>query len=119
MEAARTNGQYFWSSWMRGLSFGQLAWTFILLSLADLMATVQLLDYGIAEGNPLANATYLLSGPDGLIVYKAFLVTLILGLTWVIHRKRPALAINLLWASLLLMAVIALRHLAIIWYVVT
>jgi hypothetical protein len=104
----------FWDGWFRGQSFGYLAVAFVLLSLADLLATVALLPQGIREGNLLADTWLKGYGLAGFYVYKAALVIVVLLATGLLTRYRPRLAHGILWAGLLLTGLVVLRHLAIV-----
>ncbi|MHB9025995.1 MAG: DUF5658 family protein [Armatimonadota bacterium] len=108
----RKSQQYFWTGWLVDLPFRDLAGVFVLLSLADLAASLQLLRSGdIREGNELALTVLMLFGIRGLAVYKVFLVAVILVLCWLIDRKNHPLAQIVMWGAILLMGYIALRHL--------
>ena len=107
--------RYFWTGWFDGHSLTLLATTFILLSLADLVATLRLMTMGVIhEGNALANAVWGLHGPVGFVAYKTVLVALIIALIGLLHQRNARLARTIIWGGILLMSVIALRHLAII-----
>ena len=107
--------RYFWSGWFDGQSFRLLAFVFALFSFVDLLATIRTMATGtVKEGNALADAVLKHYGNPGFIVYKLLLVLVILGTTWVVNRTNPRLAHGVLWGGILLMAVITLRHLAII-----
>ena len=108
----RESPRYFWTGWFIDLPFRDLAGVFVLLSLADLAASLQLLRSGdIREGNELALTVLMLFGIRGLAVYKAFLVVVILVLCWLIDRKNHPLAQLVMWGAIILMGYIALRHL--------
>ena len=106
--------RYFWSGWIDRYSYAQLAIVFVLLSVADFLATTRMMPHGIKEGNALANAALDLDGPAGLAVYKSILVIAVLGILWLVHRSNPRLARGVLWGGITVMGVIALLHLAII-----
>jgi len=107
--------RYFWSGWFEGHSLALLFMTFILLSLADLAATLRLMLAGIIrEGNALANSIWQSNGPFGFIAYKAALVLVVLSAIWFVHTRNPKLARTVLYGGILVMGVVALRHIAII-----
>lgn len=114
METAVQHPRYFWTDWLAGCSLKQLSVGFILLSLADLLSTVRLLQYDIIrEGNIVAEVTLVNHGLPGFIIYKIALTALVLGVIWVIRQQNWLLARNVLWTALLVFGVIALRHVAI------
>lgn len=108
------DGKYFWSTWFQGQSLRLLSLAFILLSAADLLATLNTMPHGVKEGNALAQTVLHLQGVTGFVVYKALLVTLALGVIWFVDRRNPRLARGVLWGAILLMTFIALLHLSII-----
>ncbi len=110
--------RYFWTAWLEAASPRTLAAAYVLLSVADLLCTMNAVGpdatpLGVREGNPLARVVLSLLGPQGMVVYKAALVLLILGLVYLIQRRQPHTAHLVLWGAVLVMAVVALRHLAI------
>lgn len=109
---ART-ARYCWESWFTSQSFRDLAALFVLLSLADLIATLHLLPAGIQEGNLLAAGWLYAYGTLGFVFYKFAMVSVVLGAMWLVQRSRPELALRVLWGAVVLMGVIALIHLAI------
>ena len=114
MESEPTVGRrYFWSDWFRGQSLGELCLLFVLLSLADLLATLKLMKNGVSEGNPTARAMLEHFGIPGFIGYKIALVALLLVVVRIIWRDKPATGRVLLWTANLLMTVIALMHITI------
>lgn len=112
-EMERQETRYFWSGWFEGQSFGKLAAVFALLSFVDLLATLRTMATGLVhEGNALANSVLMAYGPMGFVAFKALLVLLVIGVTWVVDRSNPRLARGVLWGGILLMTVITLIHLA-------
>lgn len=105
--------RYFWSDWFSGQSLALLATVFIMLSVADLVATQRLLPVGVKEGNALAALVLSHFGHVGFIVYKLALVAVVVLACVAIDRRDPGLARTILWGGILLMGVIALIHLAI------
>jgi hypothetical protein len=68
---------------------------FVLLSLADLALTGLLLGHSegdVYEANPLARWCLVWYGPTGLVLFKAGVVSLVLGLAVVISRFQPRAA---------------------------
>ena len=119
LELTARDGRYFWSDWFRGHAYGILALTFVLLSVADLVASIRVLPLGSApldvrEGNRLAHAIWVTHGAAGFITYKLALVLVVLVAVWLIDRRSPATSRGVLWGANVLMALVALRHLAII-----
>ena len=107
--------RYFWSSWFEGHSFGLLALVFALFSVVDLAATTVLLNHGIIrEGNALA--LYVLERFDypGFILMKLLLVLVVVGCCKLVAQHNVRLGHGVLWAGILVLAVVTLRHLAII-----
>lgn len=104
---------YFWSGWFDGQSFAQLAGMFAVFSFVDLLATLRSIATGmVKEGNSLANSALQQYGIPGFITYKVLLVTLVIGAMWVVDRVNPRLARGVLWAGIIIMAFIAVLHLA-------
>jgi hypothetical protein len=104
----------FWEAWASTVPAGHLYLAFVLLSAADLVATVRLVQAGFArEGNAWALGVLHLSGWTGLVVYKILLVGVILGALALVDRTRPRLSRVVLLAANGLMGAVALRHLAI------
>lgn len=114
MELTRKDGQYFWVGWMAEQRFHTLLSAFLLLSLADLFATLRMLPFGIREGNALAEMVLLRYGAIGFVVYKCLLVLLIVALARIIDRRERRLAVNLLWGGILVMGYVSLMHLSVI-----
>ncbi|HEY3415295.1 MAG TPA: DUF5658 family protein [Armatimonadota bacterium] len=109
--------RYFWTGWFIDQPYRVLAGVFVLLSLADLSATLHLLRSGaIQEGNALALTILRLYGPAGMAAYKVALVLVILTLGWLIDRKDHRLSQIVMWSASVLMGYIALRQLAAIAY---
>jgi hypothetical protein len=109
-----TTTRYFWSSWFSGQSYGKLAVVFMLLSLADLAATMRLLPMGVREGNLLADRWLTQYGMLGFIFYKAALVAVVLMATWILARYRPNLSKTVLWTGLMVTGLVVIRHLGIV-----
>lgn len=106
--------RYFWTGWFDGQSFAQLATVFVAFSLLDLLATLQVVATGeVREGNALANSIFAAHGAMGFMLYKTLLVLLILGAMRFVDRANTRLAHRVLWGGILLMAFIAIAHLAI------
>ena len=100
--------------WFEGYSFQTIAWAFILLSIADLLATLQTVPTGILkEGNNVANVILNDYGIGGMILQKVLLVTLAIAILRLVVEHRPRLAFRVLWFSTLLMSFVALYHLTI------
>ncbi len=109
-----TAPRYFWDTWADTVPVGNLYVVFLLLSLADLVATVrQVQATVITEGNPLALWALHVGGAVGITAYKVCLVGVILGALAVVDRTRPRLARVVLLAACILMGIIALRQLGI------
>jgi len=105
--------RYFWSGWFTGQSFLMLAVLYLILSFADLYATIRQLAFGINEGNMLANWVLAHFGIPGFAVYKMLLVFFVLGVIKLIERRRMRVAHILLWAANITMAYVAILHIAI------
>jgi REP element-mobilizing transposase RayT len=106
--------KYFWSDELAEPAVRDLMTAFILVSVADLFATMRLLAMGvISEGNALANWVLREFGNNGFILFKLLLIALILALAAVIHARRPAVGRAVLWTGILLTGVVLIRHIAI------
>ncbi len=106
---------YFWAGWFEGHSLALLCATYILLSTADLVATLRLMLAGvISEGNALADYIWTHSGPAGFIIYKIVLVSFILVVVKLLQQHNDKFARMVLYSGILVMSAVALRHLAII-----
>ncbi|MHB9130269.1 MAG: DUF5658 family protein [Armatimonadota bacterium] len=109
--------RYFWSGWITTPSIGQLEMVFLLLSLADLSATIKMMMEGlIREGNQLAATVLHFHGIYGLIAYKMTLVLIVITTTWIVSRQKPELATKVLWGAILLMGVIGLKQISVLVY---
>jgi hypothetical protein len=119
-ETGERTPRYFWSGWFDGQSFGLLATVFAIFSAIDLLATLETMATGVVrEGNALADAILVHFGRPGFIVFKIALVLLVIGVTWVVRKPNPRLAHGVLWGGILVMAIVTLRHLAIMGFVAT
>lgn len=106
--------RYFWSGWFDGHSFSLLAMLFVLFSAIDLYATMLLLQHRIIrEGNALADLVLQRYGFSGFIAMKIILVLVVITSAWLVTRSNLRLGLGLLWAGILVMAVVILRHIAI------
>jgi len=113
--------RYFWSGWFTGQSFFILAMLYLILSFADLYATIRLLGFdniagnplGTREGNPLANWVLVHYGIVGFAMFKILLVFVVLGVIKLIERQRLRVAHILLWAANIIMAYVAILHITI------
>ncbi len=102
------------AQWFNGQTFSTLATAFVLLSLADLMATLQTVPTALLrEGNGTANLMLQTYGIVGMVFYKSCLVFIVLGILWRVTQQKPRLAASVLWGALLLMGFVALYHLTI------
>jgi len=115
MEWKSKEERYFWTGWFTGQSFALLAGLYFILSFTDLYATIRLLLFNgmIREGNPLANWTLLHFGTPGFIAYKLLMVFIVLGVLKLIERERMRIAHVLLWVANIVMAYVAILHIAI------
>lgn len=110
----REKPKYFWSDELAEPATRDLMTAFVLVSIADLFATMRLLAMGvIREGNVLADRVLRDFGDRGFILFKLLLITLILGLAAFIHSRRPSAGRAVLWAGILLTGVVLIRHIAI------
>lgn len=106
--------RYFWTGWFTGQSFALLAVLYLVLSFADLYATIRLIPFGIREGNPLADWALTQHGTLGFAMYKLVIVLFLLGIVRIIERQKVHTAHLLLWAANIIMAFVAIRHIAIL-----
>ncbi|MHB0938609.1 MAG: DUF5658 family protein [Armatimonadota bacterium] len=114
LEQETVQARYFWSGWFTGQSFALLAVLYLILSFADLYATIRLIPFGIKEGNPLADWALQNYGNIGFAVYKLVIVLFLLGIVRVIERRKVHTAHLLLWTANIVMAFVAIRHIAIL-----
>ena len=83
-------------------------------SIIDLYATMLLLQHNIIrEGNAIADMVLHRYGFPGFIVMKIALILIVLFCSWMVARSNYRLGLGLLWAGILIMAVVILRHIAI------
>ena len=107
--------RYFWTGWFTGQSFALLALLYVIFSFADLYATVRLIPFGdIREGNPLADWALKTHGTFGFAVYKLVIVLFLLGVIRLIEHRKVHTAHLLLWTANIVMAFVAIRHVAIL-----
>lgn len=118
--------RYFWSGWFTGQSFRLLSVLFIVFSLYDLLASsitmmgsnspenrMMNADYGVSEGNGLANFIYSHYGIYGVVTFKVFTIFIVLLTTRIISKTNQRLGHGVLWGGILVMALLSLRHLLI------
>jgi hypothetical protein len=68
-------------------AFGLVLITYALVSVLDLVTTTAALPAGGREGNPIAASLYLEYGSIGLLVFKALVVPVIIGVLVFIPRR--------------------------------
>lgn len=106
--------KYFWTESLAEPKYRDLVAAFLLVSFADLFATLRLLAMGaIREGNAVANWVLAQFGGIGFIIFKVLLVALVLIIAGYINTRRPGVARSVLWAGILITGVVLLRHIAI------
>jgi hypothetical protein len=105
--------RYFWTGWFTGQSYALLASLYVLLSAADLLATVRWMKFGaVKEGNPSANIIFKQYGLPGFIAYKAVLVAFVLLLIYIVEKRNRPLAHYVLWGANILMGFLAILHIS-------
>jgi len=114
LEQQTAQVRYFWTGWFTGQSFALLAMLYLVFSFVDLYATIRLIPFGIREGNPLADWALQNHGTLGFAVYKLVIVLFLLGIVRIIERQKVHTAHLLLWAANIIMAFVAIRHIAIL-----
>ena len=108
------DNRYFWTGWFTGQTFALLATLYILLSLADLIATARLIPFGVREGNALATLILRRYDMAGFILYKIALVIFVLGICRLIHLRDARLARIVLWLAVIAMGYVAILHITIL-----
>lgn len=107
------NVRYFWSGWFTGYSFRQLALLYVVLSLADLYATLRLIPFEIREGNALARHVLEQYDFPGFLAYKVALVAFVLLVVKIIDARDARRSEMVLWAANIAMAYVAILHITI------
>jgi hypothetical protein len=101
----KKNAHYFWIS----------AFTFVLLSIADLICSWQsIIKGGMREANNYALRMLMKFGPNGFIYYKTLLVIIIITILWIVAQYRPRTAFTVMILANILMGALAIYHILII-----
>jgi hypothetical protein len=106
--------RYFWTQDLAGPSQEELVAAFLIISLADLIATLRMMAAGfIREGNTLAAAIIHDYGILGMIVYKLVLMAIVVTIAAVLLPRRRSAARGILWTGIIITGIVLLRQLAI------
>lgn len=103
-------------NWMSQHSFGMLAAAFVVVSIADLVATLRAMEFSdgrVQEANGAAAAWMQQFGPVGMVAFKLLLMTGAVLLLWAVDSQNPKLARGVLWLAVVGMGFLTLWHLKI------